>query len=77
MVTLALQPLYPLSRRLAGLQNQSGRFGDLTNFLLLLGFETLMISLWPSRCAVYGILPKSFDRFQLLLNLYKSIKNFT
>jgi len=45
VVSLALQPLYPLSRRLGGIQSQSGRFGEVTNFLLLLGFETLMVSL--------------------------------
>jgi hypothetical protein len=77
VVSLALQPLYPLSRRLGGLQIQCGRFGEVTNFLLLLGFETVMVSLQPNRCADYGVLPKGFDRFKLLLSLYKSIENFT
>jgi len=45
MVSFAPQPLYPLNRGLGGFQSQSGRFGKVTNFLLLLGFKTLMVSL--------------------------------
>jgi hypothetical protein len=45
MVSLAPQPLYQLNRGLGGLQSKSGRFGKVTNFLPLLGFKTLMVSL--------------------------------
>jgi hypothetical protein len=37
------EPRYPLNRRLAGLQTQSGHFGEEKNLLILLGFKPRII----------------------------------